>query len=539
MVVDMCQTNDLSLVNTYFQHSRARLTTWRSPDHQTENTIDYVLTRKKDCSSTTDAIALGGADADSDHKLLKATFRWKWRSKRTSHATARVNVHALASLKEQFNNTTADYAQESDNFEQALISASKDVLTTRTANRGNKFISDETLELIGKKLAAWKRRNEPGMIELYRTLQRSVKRSLRADEEKWADNLCSNINAACDRGDAREMHKLTKELLGEKGNVRKRTIKDQHGAVIADEEGQLARWHQYCKSLFRSDLPRSGEQHLPANDDNALSSTEIKQAIKKMKNGKAAAADGLRAEMFKALTDENLNCLVEDVKAVWSSGEVRDHWRCAELLPFYKNKGDSGDCPNYRTIAIIPQYSKIVLVCIANRLKDKVEEVCSEAQFGFRAGPNFCATKYSAATNKRRPHNCSRIYRFWKGVWQNTAVEILAGTAAVRCGIQADRPAIRPLWTKLRLCQMERRYNWAFQHSRRLSPRVACISFAFHSLPWVCTAWMETDTAPLHRLSNIWDWICRRHNTAGWDTTRAPAIADQLSRNLPNARPKD
>ena len=78
MVVDMCQTNDLSLVNTYFQHSRARLTTWRSPDHQTENTIDYVLTRKKDRSSTTDAIALGGADADSDDKLLKATFRWKW-----------------------------------------------------------------------------------------------------------------------------------------------------------------------------------------------------------------------------------------------------------------------------------------------------------------------------------------------------------------------------------------------------------------------------------------------------------------------------
>ena len=240
MVVDMCQTNDLSLVNTDFQHSRARLTTWRSPDHQTENTIHYVLTRKKDRSSVTDAIALGGADADSDHKLLKATLRWKWRSKRTSHATARVNVHALASLKEQFNNTTADYAQESDNFEQALISASKDVLTTRTANRGNKFISDETLELIGKKLAAWKRRNEPGMIELYRTLQRSVKWSLRADEEKWADNLCSNINAACDRGDAREMHKLTKELLGEKGNIRKRTIKDQHGAVIADEEGQLA-----------------------------------------------------------------------------------------------------------------------------------------------------------------------------------------------------------------------------------------------------------------------------------------------------------
>ena len=381
----MCQTNDLSLVNMHFQHSRARLTTWHSPDHQTENTIDYVLTRKKDRSSATDAIALGGADADSDHKLLKATFRWKWRSKRTSHATARVNVHPLASLKEQFNNTTADYAQESDNFEQALISASKDVLTTRTANRGNKFISDETLELIGKKLAAWKRRNEPGMIELYRTLQRSVKQSLRADEEKWADNLCSNINAACDQGDAREMHKLTKELLGEKGNVRKRTIKDQHGAVIADEEGQLARWHQYCKSLFRSDLPRSGEQHLPANDDNALSSTEIKQAIKKMKNGKAAAADGLRAEMFKALTDENLNCLVEDVKAVWSSGEVRDHWRCAELLPFYKNNGDSGECQNYCTIAIIPQYSKIVLVCIANRLKDKVEEVCSEAQFGFRA----------------------------------------------------------------------------------------------------------------------------------------------------------
>ena len=48
--------------------------------------------------------------------------------------------------------------------------------------------------------------------------------------------------------------------------------------------------------------------------------------------------------------------------------------------------GDTKDCTNYRTIALISHASKILLSIILNRLKAKVEMELSDCQAGYRKG---------------------------------------------------------------------------------------------------------------------------------------------------------
>ena len=57
--------------------------------------------------------------------------------------------------------------------------------------------------------------------------------------------------------------------------------------------------------------------------------------------------------------------------------------------------GNTKECGNYRTIALISHASKIMLYIILNRIKTKVEEELAEEQAGFRpqrgTGDMLCA----------------------------------------------------------------------------------------------------------------------------------------------------
>ena len=47
--------------------------------------------------------------------------------------------------------------------------------------------------------------------------------------------------------------------------------------------------------------------------------------------------------------------------------------------------GDPKNCCNYRTIALISHASKVLLIIILNRLRQKVEFELSECQAGYRS----------------------------------------------------------------------------------------------------------------------------------------------------------
>ena len=77
-LTDFCQENTLVRGNTFQEHKR-RLYTWTLPDGQYGNQIDYILCSQRWRSYIQSAKIRPGADCGSDHELLIAKFRLKWK----------------------------------------------------------------------------------------------------------------------------------------------------------------------------------------------------------------------------------------------------------------------------------------------------------------------------------------------------------------------------------------------------------------------------------------------------------------------------
>ena len=78
-LIEFWQETALVIANTLFQQHRRRLYTWTSPDGQHWNQIDYIICSQTWRSSIQSAKTRLGADCGSDHELLIAKFRLKWK----------------------------------------------------------------------------------------------------------------------------------------------------------------------------------------------------------------------------------------------------------------------------------------------------------------------------------------------------------------------------------------------------------------------------------------------------------------------------
>ena len=67
------------IANTLFQQHKRRLYTWTSPDGQHQDQIDYILCSQRWRSSIQSTKTRPGAYCGSDHEVLIAKFRLKWK----------------------------------------------------------------------------------------------------------------------------------------------------------------------------------------------------------------------------------------------------------------------------------------------------------------------------------------------------------------------------------------------------------------------------------------------------------------------------
>jgi hypothetical protein len=115
-----------------------------------------------------------------------------------------------------------------------------------------------------------------------------------------------------------------------------------------------------------------------------IQESEVKDAVKRMKGGKAMGPNEIPIEVWRSLEDVVIVWLTKLFNLIFQSNKMPDGWRPSILVPIFKNKGCVQSYTNYRRIRLMSHTMKLWERIIEHRLRGVTN--VTENQFGFMPG---------------------------------------------------------------------------------------------------------------------------------------------------------
>ena len=151
----------------------------------------------------------------------------------------------------------------------------------------------------------------------------------------------------------------------------------------------MHRWREHFQTVLNHEEPLNPPEVMPSDELNIrtgrITRIEIKSAIKKLKNGKAAGGDNIPPEAIKAGGDTSEEVLLSLCNRIWDEEKIPEEWRKGLLIKLPK-KGDLSYCKNWRGIMLLSMASKVFCRVILECIKTALDEKLREEQAGFGAG---------------------------------------------------------------------------------------------------------------------------------------------------------
>ena len=187
----------------------------------------------------------------------------------------------------------------------------------------------------------------------------------------------------------KELYRLARQRdRAGKDVQRKRVKKDENGNVMINSEAVLTRWKKYFEKLMNeeNDKEAKTEEIEVVNEGvNYVSrEEEVKNALRRMKQGKAVGLDELPVEIWKCIEKIGIKFLIRLLNKLLVGERMPKEWRRSVLILIYTNKADAHCCGIYRGIKLMSHTMKIWERVIEARLRDSVE--ISKQQYGFIPG---------------------------------------------------------------------------------------------------------------------------------------------------------
>ena len=117
---------------------------------------------------------------------------------------------------------------------------------------------------------------------------------------------------------------------------------------------------------------------------NCVSSEEVKNALRRMKKGKAVGPYELPVEVWKCMGKMGIKFLIRLFNRLLVGERMPEEWRRSVLIPIYKYKTEAQCCENYKGIKLMSHTMKVWERIIKARIRDRVES--SKQQYGFMPG---------------------------------------------------------------------------------------------------------------------------------------------------------
>ena len=184
------------------------------------------------------------------------------------------------------------------------------------------------------------------------------------------------------------MAKIQESNMKDIGQVK--CIKDGAGQLLVKDEEIKHRWREYFDKLFNGENESSTIELNDSFDETSMrfvrriQESEVKEALKRMKGGKAMGPDCIPIEVWKGLGDIAIVWLTKLFNLIFRANKMPEEWRRSILVPIFKNKGDVQSCTNYRGIKLMSHTMKLWERVIEHRLRRMTS--VTKNQFGFMPG---------------------------------------------------------------------------------------------------------------------------------------------------------
>ena len=115
-----------------------------------------------------------------------------------------------------------------------------------------------------------------------------------------------------------------------------------------------------------------------------VSRKEVREAIRKMKQGKAAGLSEVTTEMIVAGGRIAEEVMLQLYQRLLDGKGIPNEWKTSVVVPIFKGKGDVMNCGSYRGVKLLKHGMKIIERVLERRIRAIVD--FDKAQFGFMPG---------------------------------------------------------------------------------------------------------------------------------------------------------
>jgi hypothetical protein len=402
MLLELASALELVVVNTCFTKRVSQLVTYESGDART--VVDYVLVRRKERAMVRDAKVISGEPGFLQHRLVVCVLEvQECVKKRKQVFVSRFKVWRLREegVRSRFGEQVEACAarrKDSDvesvwnGLKSCLLGVSEDVCGRtkgRSRHRETWWWNDEVAEAVDEKrrlFRLWrKRRTRKSELE-YLAAKMAAKREVHKAQEVERIRLVEKLEEGDGKGN---VFRVVKQMVAKNRDVvGDGCIKDEDGKVVVDQDELKDVWRRYFEKLLNEEFDWDRDSleagHAVSGPAEEIAASEVREAIGKMKAGKAVGPSGIGAEMLFAAGEAGVIWVTDLCNVIVKEGIIPADWRKSWLVTVFKGKGDALECGSYRGIKLLDQVMKVFERVIEARLRRQVN--VDDMQFGFTGG---------------------------------------------------------------------------------------------------------------------------------------------------------
>ena len=405
-ILDFSMAYDFKIANTCFRKREEHLITYKSGVARSQ--IDYFLIRNADKRIFKDCKVIPGESLTTQHRVLVLDMHVKSRKSRTRKVlNPRIRWWQLKGdkqlafqrqlMEERVWEIEGNASFMWEEMANGIRKVAKEVLGESKGfgpkDKESWWWNENVQEKVKYKRECFKALqvgNNTENWEKYRLARRETKKAVSEARSKAFEGFYQALET---KNGERQIYKIAKIRDKKTRDLAQvKCIKDEEGNVLVADGAIKERWKNYFHKLFNEEQTTSiNAEDLTIREEDQnfsfyrrIQEAEVKEALKKMDNGKALGPDNIPIEVWKGLGRKGIIWLTKLFNEILRSKRMPEEWRRSTLIPIYKNKGDIQNCGNYRGIKLMSHTMKLWERVIEHRLRKETH--VSENQFGFMPG---------------------------------------------------------------------------------------------------------------------------------------------------------